>query len=160
MSRKLTAFGTTFLLLTGACKARIDVSQEAQALLATDRTWARVADAGTNVDSIVAFWTDDARVAMPGQSIFHGKASIREMVKGSLATPGFHISWTPDSAVVSQSGEFGYTFGTNAVTAPDSAGKLATHVGRYITVWRKGADGRWRCVMDYATPGPAAMRGT
>jgi len=28
-------------------------------------------------------------------------------------------------------------------------------VGRYLAVWRRESDGRWRCVEDYTTPGPA-----
>ena len=154
MLRRLVPFGAAVLLLSGACRGRVDVAREAETLLATDRAWAQSSASG-NVDSVVAFWTDDARVAMSGQPILQGKAAIREMVKGSMAIPGFQISWTPDSAVVSESGDLGYTFGTNAVTAPDATGKLSTEAGRYITVWRKGVDGRWLCVMDYSVPGPA-----
>jgi ketosteroid isomerase-like protein len=159
MSRRLIACGGVALLLCGGCRSRVDVVREADALLATDRAWARGSVAGGDADSLVAFWTDDARVAMAGQPLVHGKVAIREMVKGSMAIPGFRISWTPDSAVVSESGDLGFTFGTNAVTAPDAAGKLSTVAGRYLTVWRKGADGRWRCVMDYSNPGPVQARG-
>jgi ketosteroid isomerase-like protein len=81
------------------------------------------------------------------------------MVKGMMKIPGFKISWTPDSAVVAQSGDLGYTFGSNSTTEPDAKGKLVTEVGRYITVWRKGPDGRWRCVMDYGNSGPASKAG-
>jgi ketosteroid isomerase-like protein len=151
--------GVATLLLSAACQSHIDVAHEADGLLATDRAWAKSTAAG-NVDSIVANWTDDARVAMSGAPLVQGKAAIREMVKGSMAIPGFRISWTPDSAVVSASGDLGYTFGSNSVTAPDASGKLSTVVGRYITVWRKDAAGRWRCVMDYTSPGPALTTGT
>lgn len=34
------------------------------------------------------------------------------MIAGTRAIPGFHITWTPDSAVVSPSGDFGYTYAT------------------------------------------------
>ena len=56
------------------------------------------------------------------------------MVAGTRAIPGFHIAWTPDSAVVSPDGKLGYTYGTNRITAPDAAGLLSTVEGRYITV--------------------------
>lgn len=73
--------------------------------------------------------------------------------------------WAPDSAVVALAGDLAYTFGTNQFTAPDPTGRLVTTApdptgtlvttnGRYITVWRKEPDGRWRCVMDYANPAP------
>jgi ketosteroid isomerase-like protein len=141
------------LLAIVACAPRVDVAREAAALLAADRAWAAAPQDAGNVDSVVAYWTNDARVVMAGQPTVAGKQALREMVKSSLSIPGFRISWKPDSAVVSASGDLGYTFGTNSTTVPDEKGALTTTPGRYITVWRKGADGRWRCVMDYATPG-------
>ena len=159
MFKRYSMLGLVSLAAMGACQPHVDVGREAASLLAVDRSWAQLAASGGNLDSVVAFWTDDARVAMAGQSVVHGKAALREMVKGSLAIPGFKISWTPDSAVVSASGDLGYTYGTNSVTAPDEKGKLATVVGRYITVWRKNPQGRWQCVMDYSTPGPSPKTG-
>ena len=132
---------------------------EVQQLLATDREWARVAASSRNADSIAAYWTEDARVVLPSQEIVTGRSAIRDMVAGTLKIPGFHVSWTPDSATVSRSGDLGYTYGTNVFTAPDSAGKLVTTRGRYLTVWRKDADGRWRCVQDYSTPAPTKAGG-
>jgi ketosteroid isomerase-like protein len=152
MSRR-TVIAFAALVLATACRPTVDTAQEVQALLALDRAWAEVANAGTDVDSILSFWTDDARVVMADQPTYAGKAAIREMVSGFVATPGAQVTWTPDSAVVSASGDLGYTFGTNAFTIPDSAGTAIVTRGRYLTVWRKGADGRWRCVMDIGTPG-------
>lgn len=143
------------VLLAGVgCQRGVDVARETDALLQTDRAWAQVAAAGGSPDSVLAFWTEDARVAMPGAPLVSGKAALREMVTSSFAAPGFRISWTPERAVVSSSGDLGYTTGTNSVTMPDSTGKAATMVGRYITVWRREADGRWRCVEDYSSPAP------
>lgn len=131
-------------------------SSDVRRLLATDREWAQVAATSRNADSIAAYWTDDARVVLPGQAVLTGKAAILGMVAGTLKIPGFRVSWTPENGIVSRSGDLGYTYGTNDFTAPDSSGKLVTTHGRYLTVWRKDADGRWRCVQDYSTPGPKA----
>jgi len=130
-------------------------SSDVQRLLATDREWAQVAASSRNADSVAAYWTVDARVVLPGQGILNGRAAIREMVAGTMKIPGFRVSWSPDSAVVSRSGDLAYTYGTNVFTAPDAAGKLVTTRGRYLTIWRKDDEGRWRCVQDYSTPGPA-----
>lgn len=145
--------GGLFLLLV-ACEPRVDVSQAAGDLLRTDQEWAKVADANGPVDSVVAYWTSDARVILPGQPVLTGTDAIRQMVAGTRSIPGFHIAWTPDSAVVSPSGDFGYTYGTNRITAPDSTGKLQTAVGRYITIWRKEPGGPWRCSVDISNEGP------
>ena len=134
-------------------------ASDVQQLLAIDRDWARVASTRRNADSIAAYWTEDARVVLPGQRVLSGRAAIRGMVAGTLKIPGFRVSWTPESALVSRSGDLAYTYGTNVFTAPDSTGKLVTTRGRYLTIWRKDADGRWRCVQDYSTPGPIAGEG-
>jgi len=148
-------FVTVALLLhASACRPAVDVAAERRDLLETDRAWARLAEADAPVDSLVAYWTSDARVILPGQPVLVGTDAIRQMVAGTRAIPGFRISWTPDSAVVSPSGDFGYTWGTNQITAPDSAGTLVTMEGRYITVWRKESDGRWRCSVDISNEGP------
>lgn len=146
------AFPLVALFACAACAPHVDVSRQASELLAVDREWSQGAARGQPADSLIAYWTDDARVSMAGQPLYTGKAAIGEMVRQSVAVPGFKLTWIPDSAVVAASGDLGYTFGTNSVTFPDSAGKLTTAAGRYITVWRKNAQGRWQCVMDYSTP--------
>jgi ketosteroid isomerase-like protein len=152
----MTSIACVAVLLLGAgCRSAVDSSREAEALINTDRAWSQVATAGTNADSVVTFWSENASVAMPSAPLVRGKNALRSMVISSFAARGFHITWTPESAVVSKSGDFGYTTGTNEISVPDPEGKVTKIVGRYLTVWRRESDGRWRCVEDYSTPGPA-----
>ena len=144
----------TLLLSAAGCRPAHDLAAETRALLETDRAWASLAEADAPVDSVVAYWTSDARVILPGQPVLVGTEAIRQMVAGTRSIPGFQISWTPDSASVSPGGDFGYTWGTNRITSPDSTGTLSTMQGRYITVWRKEPDGRWRCSADISNEGP------
>jgi ketosteroid isomerase-like protein len=65
---------------------------EKAALLERDRAWAALASEGKNVERILSFWTDDARVFPVGLPVVEGKQAIREFVTGSLSMPGFHIS--------------------------------------------------------------------
>jgi ketosteroid isomerase-like protein len=157
MSRQSFLVAAAAIGLAVACHTSTNGSETAEVaqLLATDRDWGKLSATSKNADSVVAYWTDDARVLLPGQPVYSGKAAIREMVAGTMKIPGFRVSWTPDSAVVSRSGDLGYTYGTNEFTVPDSTGKLVTTRGRYLTVWRKDRDGRWRCVQDYSNPAPA-----
>ena len=156
MSRTLRIMAVGPFLLLAGCQSRVDVAAATRELLRTDRSWAMVAAADGPVDSVVAYWTSDARVILPGQPVLQGTDAIRQMIAATRTIPGFHISWTPNSAVVSPSGDFGYTYGTNRITAPDPSGKLHTAEGRYITVWRKEADGRWRCSVDISNEGPTS----
>lgn len=124
---------------------------ERQALLATDRGWAAAARAG-DVDEVVSFWTDDARVMLPGRATVEGKAAIRRMVEEDFATEGFEVSWEPAGAEVG--GALGYTWGHSESTMPDEGGDLVTTHGRYLAVWRKQGDGTWKCVMDFVNEAP------
>ena len=158
MSRcTIGAFLSLFVLAAAGCRSGSDPVHEQQVLLDLDRAWA--ADAGSakpDVDKIASYWADGARVMMPGQPEYVGIESIRQMVATSVAIPGFHITWTPERAVVSSSGDFGYTYGANEILAPDLTGGIARSLGRYVTIWRKDRAGKWRCVMDYTTPAAGA----
>jgi ketosteroid isomerase-like protein len=61
-----------------------------------------------------------------------------------------------DLLLVVASGDMAYGVGTNQVTLNDPSGNRVTEQGRAATVWRKGADGRWKCVLDIWNPAPSA----
>lgn len=155
--RKLAgSIPTLYLLALTACAPpQVDLEAAREELLSTDREWSRTAAAGEDVEAIVDFWTEDARVFPPGHPVVEGKEALRQYVASSLEMPGFSISWEPADAVVGSSGQLGYTWGENKVTYNDADGNLVTLRGRYMTVWLKGEDGSWRCSMDIwnAAPG-------
>jgi ketosteroid isomerase-like protein len=127
---------------------------EEAALLERDREWAAAASEGRDVERIVSFWSDDAKVFPPGAPVIEGKPAIREFVTGSLSIPGFHITWETAEAVVAPGGEMGYTIGWNQITMPDADGNLRTEKGRGVAIWRREPGGAWRCVIDIWNSGP------
>ena len=126
----------------------MDLERERQRLLEQDAEWAALSSKGQDVDRIVAFWTDDARVFAPGLPAFSGKAALRSYVEGALAIPGFHITWITSEASLSPDGQLAYLLSTNAVTMPGPGGQPVTANGRAVTVWRREPDGNWRCAVD------------
>src|SRR6476661_157263 len=90
---------------------------DARELMQTSRNWSRATSDG-NLDAILSFWDDDAIVMIPGLPSFRGKKAIRNYVEQSLKTPGFHISWEPLEAHVSESGDLGYLLEQSSVTMP------------------------------------------
>ena len=135
------------------CAPRPNLDAERTAILAADSAW--LASARTqNVDSIVSFWSEDARVIGPGQAPIVGRAGIRAMVEEGLRTPGFSVSWQTSDVVVAPSGDVAWSFGPNRFTVPNAAGRIDTLLGNSVVVWRKGSDGRWRSVVDTWTPQP------
>ena len=126
----------------------MDRERERKRLLELDAEWAALSSKGQDVDRIVAFWTDDARVFAPGLPALSGKAALRSYVEGALAIPGFHITWITSEASLSPDGQLAYLLSTNAVTMPGPGGQPVTTNGRAVTVWRREPDGNWRCVVD------------
>jgi ketosteroid isomerase-like protein len=86
----------------------MDLERERKRLLETDAEWAALSSRGQEVDRILSFWTDDARVIAPGLPAFTGKAALRSYVEGALAIPGFHITWTTSEASLSPDGQLAY----------------------------------------------------
>lgn len=122
-------------------------------LLRRDGEWAAAAGT-TDVERIVSYWSDDAVITPPHEAPVAGKPAIRKFVDDSLKVPGFSVRWKPAEAAVSSAGDLGYTTGENVFTFPDSSGKVATHPGRYVTVWKKDDAGQWRCVIDFWNEAP------
>ena len=117
------------------------------ALMTTSDAWARAVKAG-NVDSILSYWSDDAVVMEPDRPAISGRDTLRKMVEGSRKDPHFSITWEPERVVVAQSGDLGYLIEHNTVTFADPQGKVRTAHGKVVTVWKKDANGKWKCIVD------------
>ena len=124
------------------------------ALMQTSRNWAKAA-ATRNADSALAYWSDDAVVLEPDQPALVGKSAIRQMVVGSMKDPKFSITWEPERAAISESGDMGYLIEHNRVTFTDSTNKVRTVYGKAVTIWKKDANGNWKCVVDTFNGNPA-----
>jgi ketosteroid isomerase-like protein len=113
----------------------------------TSREWARAAGRG-DIEAALSFWADDAILMAPGQPTFVGKAAIREFLRQSLAIPGFSITWEPEHASISSSGDLGYMVERNRISFTNENGMPQTQFGKAVTVWRKSSAGEWKCVVD------------
>lgn len=60
----------------------------------------------------------------------------------------YQLTWTPTDGVMGPSGDMGYTWGHFEGHSKDANGNPVTTNGRYMTIWRKGADGNWKVVLD------------
>jgi len=141
-------------LLLFACaapaSAPFDAAAESAKLLQRDAEWADAATAGKDVEKVLSYWSDDAVVMEPGQPPVEGKAAIRAYVTASYATPGFKIHWVSQKPVFSPDGKMAYMRAVDEMTVPGVKGAPMTlHLQGY-SIWRKDADGQWRCVVDIA----------
>jgi len=115
------------------------------AILAADRAWLKVY-AAKDLDKSVAFCDDAGSMLVTGSPIATGKAAIAKAIASDFANSD--LVWHPTKAGVARSGELGYTSGTYEMRFKDAAGKMVLDKGKYLTVWKKEADGSWKVLFD------------
>ena len=118
-----------------------------KAIKEVESAWLKTATT-KDVDAFVNYYADDAQVLMPNAPLFTGKAAIKEALKPMMADPNFSITYMATRVEVSKSGDLGYTQGPYKMSFSDQRGNKFEDEGKYLTVFRKLADGSWKAVED------------
>lgn len=69
----------------------------------------------------------------------------------------FSISWVPRDARVATSSDLGFTVGDALVTSIGPTGAARQQFTKYLTVWRRDPEGRWRVVVTGANDRPSPI---
>ena len=101
-----------------------------------------------DVERCMSFYADGASEFEPGKPIDTGKDAIRKGFDAFFAIPGISSSFQTAKVVVARGGDLAYTYGTNATTMNDAKGKPVNDKGKYVTVYAKQPDGKWKVVAD------------
>jgi ketosteroid isomerase-like protein len=120
---------------------------DAAAVQKADADWSAAAQA-KQADAWVAFYADDAVVLPPNEEMVTSKDAIRKTITDLLALPGLSVGWQTTRADAARSGDLAYTYGTYELTSNDAKGRPTTDHGKYSEVWKKQADGSWKCIVD------------
>jgi ketosteroid isomerase-like protein len=110
-------------------------------LLETDRAFAARAAADGVAAAFNQYAASDALI-VTGDAVATGPAGIAARYQNW--PQGARLEWAPQTARVSQRGDMGWTWGESTYIAPDGA----RTPGRYVSVWTRGGDGRWRFSFD------------
>ena len=130
-----------------------------------DADWAAAART-PNLDAWMSFYAADAIVLLPNDQLASGKELLRHTVARLLALPHFSVAWRPIEVKVPRSGDLAFLIGAYELRFDDSNGMPVSDRGRRLEIWRKQADGTWKCIVDtwnldapFAPP-PAAPPGS
>jgi ketosteroid isomerase-like protein len=152
--KRLSVLASCILLIifTLACQPQPQTPPDTRAadeaaLRRADEDWSKAAGA-KDVDKTVSYYADDALVLPPNGAAINTKDAIRKIWNEMLMAPGFSGGWKTTKVEVARSGEIGYVSGTWEFTMNDASGKPATDRGKFTEVWKKQADGSWKCVVD------------
>jgi ketosteroid isomerase-like protein len=136
-----------------AAPARVArTSEAAGSLLNADRALVAESHVIGFVAAYAKAMAPDARKLDGGEQPAIGRASILALMARYPA--GLSIDWTPEEAVVAESGELGFTWGRYVASVHDSNDKLVVQHGKYLDVWRRQSDGAWRWIADIGNGNP------
>lgn len=102
--------------------------------------------------AFATFFADDAITLNNGKPAVLGRGAI---AAGATWDPKqYSLTWVAQGAQMGPSNDMGFTWGHYEGRATDHNGQAVISTGRYITVWRKLADGTWKVAMDASSNEP------
>jgi ketosteroid isomerase-like protein len=139
-------FGLVSLTLVITAPAA-DTTGIEQTLRDLDDQWSASAGA-KDLEKTISFYSAAAVVMPPNAPAATTGDAIRKTWRDLLSTPGLVISWKTTRAEVANSGDLACLSGTYDVTMNDPSGKPVNDHGKYVEVWEKQPDGKWKCGTD------------
>ena len=130
-------------------------SKAAQQVRATELAFAASAKA-KDIEKFMSYWDDDIKFFDHG-SMQTGKDKERANWAWLFQDANRSIVWWPE--VVEASGDLGYTTGPFEVHVKQADGSdKITLQGRYVTIWRRHADGSWKATLDIGSNAPPPQK--
>ena len=110
-----------------------------------EANFVRLANTGDAVAMTNAFYAEDAQLLPPNSPIIKGIAAIRDFWSGVIAAGASNVTLeTLDVAaggdLIYNTGLYGYNLGGDR------------HIGKYVVVYRRQADGGYKAVVDSFSP--------
>jgi ketosteroid isomerase-like protein len=121
-------------------------------LVQTEREFAQAAAAKGWRDAFLDYFADDAIVL--GTEVVLAKPGLR--ARPSQPASEVSLTWEPRAGDLASSGELGWLTGPSTfIDHTDANGQ--PRYGNYLTIWKRGTDGRWRVFIDIGTSTPAPV---
>ena len=99
--------------------------------------------------AFLEFASDTAVLLQKNTMPIVGKTAITKSYK-VLSDTGFTLTWEPLAGDISKSGDLGYTYGIYTMV---NRANNSSHKGKYVSIWKKQADGSWKWVLDAGNEG-------
>ena len=155
----LTSSVALFLVVGVACGTAPsgDAASTTKTLseLRTADSTVSTAIAARDAERTATHYADDAVLMPVAEPIVEGRAAILEEWRHVFGIPGYASNSRLVASAVSAAGDLGYTRGTYESPMLGIGGKPVTERGKWVSVWKRGIDGKWRIVLDiYNTDAP------
>jgi uncharacterized protein (TIGR02246 family) len=101
--------------------------------------------------AMTSFYTQDAVIMAPDSEAVQGRHAIQQFWQAACqAAQRTGMKRTISVQRMERSGDLGYVLSTVTLEIPTGDGQPATVTFHDVTVWKTGADGRWRVAVDSA----------
>ena len=127
-----------------------DRRDDEAAIRAATLEW-NAAEAAKDLEKCVSFYAEDGERFATGSPVVRGTTALRNEWQKYLASPGT-FQWSTSKVEVANSGDLAYETGRFVLKAVDKNGQPTTTNGKYVCVWKKQRDGRWKVVADIDNP--------
>ena len=115
-----------------------------QAIDSAYSAWAMATDA-KDMDRWVTFLAPDAVFLPPNHPALRDRESIQEFYAALFADPRFSIKCKQNQVEVASASDLAWSTGTCEVTFTGAKGRPASDVSKWVKIWKKQPDGRWKC---------------
>jgi uncharacterized protein (TIGR02246 family) len=127
---------------------------------AADETAIRAAEsdmikavAALDAAKAASFYSDDVVGMTADAPVIQGKENAQKYFDKWMSEKP-EVSWNPVKVEVARSGDLAYTWGTGKMSVKDKKGKVTETTLKYVSVWKKQADGGWKIAIDTTIPDP------
>ncbi len=93
-----------------------------------------------------SWFADDSVTLNNGKAAVLGHARIAG--KATWKAQDYKLNWLPEGARMGPGGTMGFTWGHYTSESKDTEGRTVKKDGRYITIWKRMPDGKWKVALD------------
>jgi ketosteroid isomerase-like protein len=151
---RFVGLASWLLIALTACKpeqspAAADSSIEADSasIRAEAEVWFKAIDA-KNLEKTLSFYASDAQYLSAGRPAATTADERRKLWIEDFGTPGFSSDEVTTQIEVARSGDLAYQRGTYVSTGQNEQGQMTRSTGKFVLVWKKQGDGRWKAIID------------
>jgi ketosteroid isomerase-like protein len=153
----ILAMGRIFAVVTLAAAAAPERHEEArpeEPLMQADRDFHK-ATAERRLEGWMDFMADEVVMLGGPKGPVVGKEAVRADRAGLFVeNPKLNLDWEPILGEMFPGDRLGYTTGRWTLTGTNAKGESLSVKGRYLTVWKKQADGAWKVAWDGGSAEP------
>ena len=148
------SLASLLLIALTACKpeqspAAADSGMEADkaSIRSEAEAWFKAIDA-KDLEKTLSFYASDAQYLSAGRPAATAADARRKLWIEDFGTPGFSSDEATTQIEVARSGDLAYQRGTYVSTMQNERSQLTKSTGKFVVVWKKQSDGRWKAIID------------